>query len=147
MDATRLTIVAVPVGLIEILWDRIKPHLDKAMEFAKGECTSETVKVRALKGDTMFITVNLEQEIVAVISVMLDSYDTGKQALIVGSIGSASDIPMEEWFNQAFNVLKGIALDLGCTEIRGHAGRQGWVKKLKNTGWKEAYVTFIHEVS
>lgn len=144
MDTIRLA--AIPVELLDVLWDRIEPHLAKALVYAKGECDCSTVKDRALKGDVLVVTVNVEKEIVAILTVMTDVFDTGKKALIVGAIGSASDVPMDSWFEQAFEVLKGIAGDLGCSEIRGHAGRMGWARRLKDTGWKEAYVTYIHEV-
>jgi hypothetical protein len=144
MGAIR--VVALPVDYIEMLWDSISPHLAVALAHAQGEATLATVKERALKGDVLILTVNKEKDILAVITLMTDIFDTGIKVLIIGTVGSADNYPMEKWEAQATRVIGAIAKDLGCTQIRAHAGRKGWARLATSRGWKEAYVTYIHEV-
>jgi hypothetical protein len=141
-----IRVVALPVDYLEMLWERILPHLEVALEHAQGECTTETMKERALKGDILILTVNKDKEIVAVITLMTDIFDTGTKVLIIGTVGSAINFPMSEWEIQANRVILAIAKDLGCTQLRAHAGRKGWARLASDRGWKEAYVTYIHEV-
>jgi hypothetical protein len=141
-----IRVVALPVDFIELLWDRISPHLTVALEHAQGEATLETVKTRALNGDVLILTVNKDKEIVAIITLVTDIFDTGVKVLVIGTVGSASNVPMEEWEAQATRVIGAIAKDLNCTQIRAHAGRKGWARLAVSRGWKEAYVTYIHEV-
>lgn len=37
-------IVALPPTLVEVLWDKIVPHLKKAIEISNGELTEEGIK-------------------------------------------------------------------------------------------------------
>lgn len=44
---------------------------------------------------------------------------------------------MNEWMDRFLDIVKAIAKDFNCTELRGIAARKGWMRKLKPLGWSE----------
>jgi hypothetical protein len=44
---------------------------------------------------------------------------------------------MGAWFEQYVLVMRAIAKDLNCTEVRGCAVRNGWLRYLKGLGFEK----------
>ena len=48
---------------------------------------------------------------------------------------------LDEWMPEFLELMKHVARDLNCTELRGYASRDGWIRKLKPHGWEIAHTT------
>lgn len=140
------TVAVIPVNLVPILWDDLLPHIAKALNSCYGEANADTIKNRLLVGNYFAITINLDSDIVAVVTARIDTYDTKLKSLVIMSVGSASELPMDEWGPPFMPVIKQLAIELGCDQIRSTASRRGWskwAKKQNMLGWEEAYYTYV----
>lgn len=125
-------IAAVPATCIELLWDRCVPHINRVIERAHGEITLEGLKKRLIAGNTLLVTVSKGADIIAVNTLEVRTFDSGKKALFIPVVGG-SDV--DTWIDRFLVIAKAIAKDHGCEELRGMAVRPGWMKKLEPYGW------------
>ena len=139
----RFKIAALPVTLIELLWDRLEPFIDNVVRYSHNEATTETAKEQMLAGNVLTVVVCEDQEIIALTLLEIRTFDTGEKALFIPIFGGSK---MAEWTDQMLNVLHAIAKDFGCTQLRGIGARKGWVRYLKTKGWEEYSVTVGCEV-
>ena len=142
-----MIIAAIPITLIEVLWDNIAIHLEKAVALSNNETSLESIKNKALNGDLLLMTVNDGGEIIAAFTLEVILFDTGKRSLFLGSVGAKNETNLDNWMFQALKVCKAIAKDMNCTELRGGSARKGWMRKLKDSGWKETHTTIVCEVT
>ena len=133
-----LNISAIPITLIEVVWDRCVPHISRVVERSHGELSLESVKGTLLSGNSMLITISDGSDIIAVNIVQVRTMDTGLKCLYIPITGGDR---LDEWMPRFLEVAKAIGKDLECTELCGLAVRRGWMKKLAPQGWE-----FVHEV-
>lgn len=138
-----MIISAIPVTLVEVLWPQIEPHFISPCRMSNNETTPDSIKQKALAGDLLILTMSKGEKIVAALTLEVMTFDTGKKSMFIGSVGGKY---LNEWMDRALSIIKAIAKDFGCTEIRGGSARKGWMKKLKDTGFKETYTTLCCEV-
>jgi hypothetical protein len=127
-------VAAVPVTLLDVLWDDIKPHIDRVVALAEDEISTQSMYERAKNGEILVIIICRDTDIVAALTLEVRTFDTGVKALYVPVVGGNE---MESWLDQFLNVAKAIAKDFGCTQLRGIAVRKGWLRILQSKGWDE----------
>jgi hypothetical protein len=127
-------ITIVPIPLIEVLWRRFIPHLEKAIELSHGDATEESIKNRALSGNSLIVIVTSGADIYAVTTVEVVSYDSGLKSLLIPMMGGTE---VYDWGPPYLEFAKQIARNLGCRELRGISARDGWMRVLKSHGWIE----------
>lgn len=119
-------------------WGEFMPFLYKVIELGCGEITEESIKGRALSGNSLFVTITSESdELVGVITMEVVTYDSGLRSLLIPIVGGTV---LEECQDQFLDFAKDIAKELNCSELRGIAARKGWMRKLKDSGWHENHV-------
>lgn len=133
-----LTLAAVPAALVELLWDQMEPLIDLVVAKAPEDLVTSVIKTQLMEGSTMAVIVYREQIIIAVNVLDVKSLDSGMKVLYVPIIGGAE---LDLWAEDFMVMLKVIAKDYGCSELRGMAVRKGWMKKLKPLGWEEMFTT------
>jgi hypothetical protein len=129
-------IAPIPPTLITVLWDRVEGHLARVVEVSNGEISLQSIKESCLLGKAMLLAVCRDDQIVAVITVEKRTFESGKSALFLPIVGGDE---LDGWLDQVLEVAILIAKDLDCEVIRGLGARKGWIRKLKDKGWKEAY--------
>jgi len=135
-------IAAIPQTLVKSIWDRLAPHIARVIEIVDEETTIEHVKTKAISGDLLILAICKCDDIVAVLTLDIRDFDTGMKALYIPMLGGDEFF---NWYEQAFEVVKAIAKDFKCTQIRA-AGRRGWPKALKSIGWEEQYTVIKYNV-
>lgn len=134
---TKFIIAAVPATLVEILWQDMAPHLQRAVETAHGEVTLDSIKEGFLSGDSLPLVVSVEGEIIAVLTAEVRQMESGLRCLVLPIIGGNRAF---EWVDQFLEVAKCLAIEFNCSELRGFASRKGWTKMLEPRGFKDAHV-------
>lgn len=133
----------VPIGLIEVLWDKIEPHVHRVVEASAGEITCESVKQKALADKCGIIAVVKGNEIVAVNTIEVCTYDSGMKALLIPVVGGTEAF---EWGPAFLAECNQLAKSLGCSEMRGFSSRPAWLKVLKDYGWYESHYVIKRDV-
>ncbi len=131
----KLTIGAIPVSMIDLVWDRCTPHLERVIEKAPNDINLETMKSSLLQGKTLLVTISEGSEIVAVNILETCTYETGHKVLFIPITGGDR---LHEWLADFLDIAHAIARDYQCSELRGMA-RPGWIKVLKEHGWNPVH--------
>ena len=132
----QYNITVVPPGLVEVLWDAMYPHLIKVIDLAAGDISEQSIKNRALSGNGIIVVVSDGDEVLAVTTAEVVTYDSGLKSFLIPVLGGHD---IHEWGPQWFEHMKALAKHLGCSELRGLAARNGWLRLLKDYGWKESH--------
>lgn len=133
---SEYTIAAVPWEMIDLIWDRVAPLIQKVVEKAHGEITLDSVKARLKTGNSLLITISRGSDIVAVNTMELRIMDSGLRAMFIPITGGSE---LDGWMDQFLEVAKALAKDYNCTELRGLAVRKGWMRVLEKQGWEEVH--------
>ena len=131
-------ITAIPVGLVEFVWQVAAPALKMATDLSCGEASLESTFERLLKGDAMLVLVTEGNQVVAAATFDIRTFESGLKCLYIPLIGGTG---INEWGMDLFRLADRVAKDFGCHEIRGVSVRAGWMRKLSKLGWKECNVT------
>ena len=134
---SRYIMGLVPIPLLEVLWDKMEPHIQRVVNVAHGEVTLLSVKNRLLTGTSLAVVVCLDEDIVAVNLLEIRVFDSGIRSMYVPVVGGNY---MDEWADQFLEIAKAIAKDFNCTELRGLAARKGWTRFLASRGWEEVSI-------
>ena len=133
-----IIIAPVPITLLDHVWDKAVPHLEKVIKKSPTELSLETIKDAIIKGDQMLIIISDGSDIIAVNVLEVITYATGLKVMCIPITGGTR---MDEWLDRFMKLAHIIAQDLNCTELRGYAVRPGWLKKLKSYGWEPVFTT------
>jgi len=126
----------VPTNLIDVMWFKIEPHLQRVVDASAGEITLESEKNKALRGDCVFVLVCKGHDVIALNSIEVCTYGSGLKALLVPVVGGNEAF---EWGPDFLHWCNEVAKDLGCTEIRGFSTRESWKRVLRDYGWAESH--------
>lgn len=137
---SELIISAVPVTLVEHLFPKAVPCLERVINKAPNDINLETIKKNLLNGNQMLVTISDGADVIAVNVLEKAVYATGHTVLYIPITGGDR---MDEWLVRFLDIANAIALDLDCEEMRGNACRAGWLKALNKTDY-EWYG--VHEV-
>ena len=139
----KYSIVMIPPNIIELLWDKIEPHVQRVVDASAGEITAETIKLKAQSGASTFILIADGTNVVAVNTVEVCIYDSGLKALLIPVVGGNEAF---EWGPAFLEFCNQIAKDLGCKEMRGFSTRESWKRVLKDYGWYESHFIIKRDV-
>ena len=134
LDTDNLIISAVPSNMVDLIWDKVIPHIEKPIALSHGEVTLSSIKQRLLLGEAMLVIVCRKSDIIAVNTVEVQVAESGLRTLAIPLTGGSE---MEKWMDRFLEIVKAIAKDLGCSELRGIAARKGWMRLLAPKGWEE----------
>jgi hypothetical protein len=137
-----LIIAAVPCTMIDLVWDRIEPLIQMAVDKAPDDITVEMVKKRLVRGDQGLVTISRGADIIAINTLDVKVFDTGIRVLFIPITAGTE---MELWLERFLEIAVAIAKDYNCTELRGLAARGGWLRKLKPLGWEEVFTTIRYK--
>ena len=126
-----IIIAAVPVNLVELVFPKAAPHLERVIEKAPNDINLTTIKEKLMLGQTMLVTISEGEEIIAVNIVEATTYETGHKVLFIPITGGDR---MDEWLDRFMELAHTIARDLGCHEMRGMACRKSWLRVLNSNG-------------
>lgn len=130
-------ISALPVTMVEFMWNRLVPFIESALSKAPDEETLDNLKENALNGSTLLVIVSKGEEIMSVLTMEVREFPSGMKALYLPVIGGTD---LLGWIDQFLSVADAIARDFGCKEVRGMAARKGWMKVIQSRGFEESYV-------
>jgi hypothetical protein len=132
-------------AFIDLYWEEMLPHIDKVVEVSNYEFTADSIRLRALNLNSVMVVVrNLDKKIVAVTTAEVVTYDSGLRSLLLPIIGGDG---LYEWGDEWFRMMKHLAKYLNCTELRGLAARDGWLKLLKSRGWNENHTVITYQLN
>jgi hypothetical protein len=115
-------------------WDELLPHIERVIKVSNDEFTAESIKYRAVSGNGMIIAVYEDGQIIAVTTAETQVYDSGLKSLLI-PIFAGDDMFL--WGEEFLELVKKIAIQFECNELRGFSVRSGWMKVLKDYGWRE----------
>ena len=121
-----LNICSVPPALIDVIWERIRPHIHKAIDQAHGDLSEDNLRDRLRTGQEIALTICDGPEIVTTCIVSVSVLDSGRKVLYVPSLGGER---MSEWLEDGLALLRSMAQQYGCDGIRA-CGRPGWARTL-----------------
>jgi hypothetical protein len=129
----KYSLAAVPANMIDIIWDKVEPVLDRVVKVSNRELTLDGIKGRCINGKNLLVTVCAGKEIIAVVVLDVVEFESGLRALYIPVVGGEN---MNEWLADSFEVAKAIAKDFNCTEVRGLSVRKGWMRVLTKMNWQ-----------
>jgi len=142
VEIDDFTISVVPSTMIDLIWDKAKPHLEKVSD-KSDDFTIESTYNRLINGDSMLLTVSRGAEVIAVNTVHIEVLSSGIKTLYIGLVGGDE---LDIWSKRMLQFIETIAKDYGCTELRGMVVRKGWLKKMQPYGWSEAFTTVRYKI-
>lgn len=140
----KYLIAVVPMTMIELVWAKVIPHLQRVVDVAHGEITLETVKNRLISGKSLLVTISQGDQIIAINTLELRVMDSGLRAMFIPITGGDD---LDGWMPQFLVMANAIAKDYQCTELRGLSVRAGWMKKLSVFGWENVHMVIRCPVS
>lgn len=126
---------------MDSIWNQVKPHIDAALYYTKGEMVAEGIKEKLLTGEDLLLLA-VEDGILASIVCEIVQTATIKVCHVVACGGVRADIWLDKWYE----IIVPLAKEQGCQRI-SLSGRKGWEKKLKRYGFEHAYTTLDQELS
>lgn len=137
-----ITIAALKVPMVPLLWDQIVPMLELPIEHSNGELSVEGMYERIMDDQMLVLTIYVENKLSACVTVEKKEFATGKTTLNCTTVGGSD---MNEWMDQLNDVLEGLAKDYGCEEIY-IVGRPGWERMLKKLNYKKIHTVVSRKV-
>jgi len=138
-----LIIAAVPATMIELVWTKVEPHIQRVIDKAPDDLLMSKIKDRLISGSTLLVTISRDTEVIAINVLDVKVLDTGKRVLYIPITGGDE---LDSWMADFLKIAAAIAKDYNCTELRGMAVRKGWMRKLKQFGWEESFTTIRCEI-
>lgn len=134
-------VIAIPVELIDNAWATIAPMYQKGIDEGSEEYDIDDLYYMIREGEVLPLVVLLEGRIIAAIGLKLDVYPI-KRVLTILIAGGTQ---MDEWLAEVMAVIKRLATEQQADSIR-ISGRRGWVKALRDYGYKEIHTTVEMEL-
>ena len=131
-------------------WVHIKPYLEKAFAYSRGEWTANEVLKEVLMKPLLFHLWEISNEdgkVVAIASTRSVHYGafTSLHIITLANVDTGSDVKWEDYQEEALEPVIKMAREAGLDRIE-FTGRKGWLRKLKKAGWKEQYITMDKEL-
>ena len=134
-------IVAIEPDKIDSIWNQVKPHIDAALSYTKGEMVADSIKKKLLSGENLLLLAIDEGILASIVCELVQTAEV-KVCHIVACGGVRADIWLDKWYE----VIVPLAKEQNCQRI-SISGREGWKKKLGKYGFKHAYTTLDQELS
>jgi hypothetical protein len=129
----------VPTEYVDQCWDRVKVHLEKAVEYTYGRFTLEDIYI-SVKEDNHTLWVAFDDEgVKGAVVTNFTSYPR-KKFVHLAFIGGVEG---HNWKEPMLEILTRWAYDNNCNGLES-VGRPGWAKIFKNYGYK--LVGYAYEI-
>lgn len=139
----KLTIAAVPVEMLGIVWPLAAPHIERVIQKAPDEITMDALYKRVTSSNSLLVVICDGKDVIAANILEVRTFDTGIRSLYIPITGGDR---LNEWMVDFLTVCKAIAKDYKCTQLRGLAVRKGWMRKLEPLGWEEVHTVIKCEI-
>lgn len=126
-----LKISAIPVDMVDSIWDDIAPKIEMAIEHSNGELTLSGILRRIKKKDMILLAITKKGVILAGITLEISVFDSGKRVLFLTTVGGSE---IDTWLDKVSDAVESIGRDHNCEEIY-ISGRAAWARKLKRLGY------------
>lgn len=121
-------------------WDAIVDKIDMALHHGAGSTDSHVLFCQCLGGQAVcWIDEDEYGCIKAVAITRIEYYDNYSAMCIVACYADKSYYP------KFLEIVEGAAKKSGCKRVTIH-GRKGWIRQLKQFGYKEPHITITKEV-
>lgn len=139
--ATQLNITVVPPEVINVVWPKVKPMLQMAVNTTSPRYDMNSVLWGLEQGELLLWLVMDESEPVAALTTRIADYPKSR-GLCLDWIGGKR---MREWLPMAHDIMRKYGRDHGCTHLEGY-GRKAWGRWLEKYGWEPEYIAFRMEL-
>ncbi len=131
-------------------WVHIKPYLDKALAYSRGEWTANEILKEVIVNASLFHLweiSNDDNKVVAIASTRAMNYGSFSSLHIItlANVDTGEDVNWEDYQEEALEPVMKMAREAGLDRVE-FTGRRGWLRKLKSIGWKEQYITMDIEL-
>ena len=136
----------VPSTLIGPLWPQFEHYLAPVAEVSSGELTLESIKKNMEEEKCVVVAVLKDTKIIGVNTLEVHTFDSNLKTLYIPIISGEG---IAERGMQFFDLCKDLAKQAGCTELRGLAARDGWMRKLKqhDLHWEKCYEVIRYDLT
>jgi hypothetical protein len=131
-----------PYTILKI-WDALLPHIERVVAIGHGEFSADSIKQRIMNNMGLMVAVYDGATIVAINTAEVVTYDSGLKSLLVPIFAGDG---LREWGEDWLELHKDMAIEFGCSEVRGLAIRDGWIRLLKDYGFSETYAVITMPV-
>jgi len=132
-----MNISIIPPDLIDVVWPQCLPILEVVAKGNPTDVDLDKLKEYLLEGSNILVVASEGASIVAVMTFVVSTLDSGMKALYIPII---SGTKMNLWMDDFMEFAKDLARNMGCEELRGMAIRSGWLRALAHHKWEEHYV-------
>lgn len=133
----------VPTSLVRVVWPLVLPYMKKLVKRNSDELTLAGIYSRLNTDTESMIIISRGPEILAAITIQVQTFDTGKKALCVLLGGGKDHLA---WIGGLMEFLDSVAIQLGCYEIRGLGCRVGWAREATTEFFTIKNVTLKRDV-
>lgn len=128
--------------MVEVVWDKIVPFIDKAIAESNGELLSSEIKKKAIAG-SMLIRIVFEDWVpIAVVTYEQRVFQSGMRVLNICTAGGEK---VDLWFKDVDEYATELAKKHNCSEVY-IIGRKGWDRKMKHLGYGHVHTVLSREV-
>jgi hypothetical protein len=137
-----LVISAIAKELLALVWPKVCPMIESAINHSNGELSIGSVYDKINKSEILLLTISKDGDIIATLTIDKRDFDSGKRIMSVVTAGGSD---MRLWIVEVNETLMKLAKEHGCEEIY-ITGREGWVKVLNEIGYKKIHTTVSMKV-
>ncbi len=137
-----LKVAAVPMAMIESVWDKVSPLIERVIARAPQDLCINKVKDDLMKGNSLLLTITDDDELIAFFTLETQVFPTGHKVMYVAMMSGDG---LDRFINLWLDVTHKLAREYKCDELR-ISGRKGWIKKLKAHNWYEHSATISCKV-
>jgi hypothetical protein len=134
-----MPVTLVPKEHVMGVWDKVKPHMEKAAEYTYGRYDVDDILDSIMQYDHALWIAYEGDKVVAAVVTYFKHYPK-KKYLDLEFIGSDTGATTE-WKAPVLKMLQHYAYDTKCDGIES-SGRVGWSKMFKNDGYKALFQTY-----
>lgn len=118
---------------IDLIWDEVKPLLEKAIEYADGKYSADDIYQQLLEKTMQLWVVYNDKGLVCCVITQIYFYPQAKRLgiLFLSSLNLKDVMPF-------WDVLAEFARSKGCDGVEIY-GRPGWEKALQNIGFRKIH--------
>ncbi len=147
------TLAVVPPLLVDLLWLEVEPLLKKAISKRPDDIDLEHEHKLLVSGNEILVVVYKEHELIAVNTLEVRTYGTGKRTLV--SLNSCGT-DLEEWIGDYLALTDLIGKDFGCSTTMGIStrysskGRDAWLRminKYSKEQFKQVYTYLERKIT
>jgi hypothetical protein len=124
-------------------WDELLPHIERVVAIGHGEFSADSIRKRIMNNMGLMVAVYEGDTIIAVNTAEIVTYDSGLKSLLVPIFAGDG---LRKWGVEWLELHKEMAQEFGCSEVRGLAIRDGWIRLLKDYGFVETYAVITMPV-